>query len=71
MGKETKKINSRLDTEAIKEYCMNHPSVYETRPFGEYPICYRVMGKVFAQLDPQEKSYKITLKCEPEEANLY
>lgn len=71
MKQETKKVNSELNTEAIKGYCMNHPSAYETRPFGEYPICYRVMGKIFAQFNPQEKFYKITLKCEPGKADLY
>ena len=57
--------------EAIKEYCLSHLGAYEARPFGEYPICYKVMGKIFAQLNPQESFYKITLKCEPEKAYLY
>ncbi|WMJ86030.1 GNAT family N-acetyltransferase [Anaerocolumna sp. MB42-C2] len=56
---------------AIKEYCLNHPGAYEARPFGEYPICYKVMGKIFAQFNAEEKFYKLTLKCEPEKANLY
>lgn len=57
--------------ESIKEYCLSHLGAYEARPFGEYPICYKVMGKIFAQLNPQENFYKITLKCEPEKAYLY
>ena len=57
--------------EAIENFCLKKPGAYETRPFGEYPICYRVMGKIFAQLNPQENFYKMTLKCEPEKANLY
>lgn len=56
---------------AIKEYCLNHSSAYEARPFGEYPICYKVMGKMFAQFNPEEKFYKITLKCEPDKADFY
>lgn len=55
----------------IKEYCVKKPGVYETRPFGKYPICYRVMGKIFAQLNPQKDFYKITLKCSPEQAYVY
>lgn len=55
----------------IKGYCLSHPGAYETRPFGKYPICYRVMGKIFAQFNPEEQFYKITLKCEPEKAYLY
>lgn len=58
-----------IDT--IKEYCLGHSGSYEARPFGEYPICYKVMGKLFVQLNPQENFYKITLKCDPEKSYLY
>ena len=56
---------------AIHEYCMNKPAAYESRPFGEWPICYRVAGKIFAQLTPKEEWYKITLKTNPEMAEVY
>jgi predicted DNA-binding protein (MmcQ/YjbR family)/GNAT superfamily N-acetyltransferase len=56
---------------AIEEYCLKHKGAYEARPFGEYPICYKVMGKIFVQLIPEETFYKITLKCEPDKAYLY
>ena len=46
----------------IHEYCMAKPCAYETRPFGEYPICYRIAGKIFAQFTPKEDWFKITLK---------
>lgn len=55
----------------IKSYCINKPCSYETRPFGEYPICYRIMGKIFAQLNPDSNFYRITLKCNPEQAYIY
>lgn len=58
-----------LDT--IEKYCLEHPGAYETRPFGEYPICYRVMGKIFAQFHPKVSFFKITIKCEPEKGDLY
>ena len=57
--------------EALKSWCINLPGAYETRPFGEYPICYRVMGKIFAQFNPEPLFYKITLKCKPEQAYFY
>jgi len=63
--------NNKRIIQSIEEYCLNQPGAYETRPFGKYPICYRVMGKIFAQFNPEEKFYKITLKCEPEKAYLY
>jgi len=48
-----------MDSEQIKAYCLAKPGSTETFPFGESPICYKVAGKIFAQLYPN----KITLKC--------
>lgn len=55
----------------IHEHCMQLPCVYETRPFGEEPICYRIAGRIFAQLSTKEDWYKMTLKTDPEAALLY
>lgn len=55
----------------IHDYCMSRPCAYESRPFGEYPICYRVAGKIFAQLNINEDWYKITLKTNPDAADFY
>lgn len=59
------------DWENIHEYCMNKPCAYESRPFGEEPICYRVGGKIFAQLSTKENWFKITLKTNPGKAEIY
>lgn len=48
-----------MDPDDIKTYCLAKPGAVETYPFGEWPICYKVCGKIFAQLYPD----KITLKC--------
>lgn len=63
--------NNQKIVQAIEEYCLKQPGAYEARPFGKYPICYKVMGKIFAQFNPEEKFYKITLKSEPEKSYLY
>lgn len=55
----------------IHEYCMKLPCVYETRPFGEEPICYRIAGKIFAQLNTKEQCFRMTLKADPEAALFY
>jgi len=60
-----------MKLEEIKEYCINKYGATETYPFGEIPICYKVAGKIFAELYPREDNYKITLKCEPELADFY
>ena len=56
---------------SIHEYCMSKACAYETRPFGEYPICYRIAGKIFAQLNAEEEWYKITVKTNPDAADFY
>ena len=48
-----------MEHDAIKAYCLAKPRAVETYPFGDWPICYKVNGKIFAQLYPD----KITLKC--------
>ena len=45
--------------EEIKSHCLTRPGAVETYPFGEWPICYKVAGKIFAQVYED----KITLKC--------
>ena len=55
----------------IKEYCMSKPKSYEDKPFGPIPICYKLNGKIFAQLYPIEYGFKITLKCPADYADFY
>ena len=43
----------------IGNYCLSKSHAEEARPFGEWPICYRVGGKIFAQVYHD----KVTLKC--------
>lgn len=52
-----------MKPEEIKAYCLAKHKAYEERPFGESPICYKLGGKIFAQLYPDPTDYKITLKC--------
>lgn len=54
------KPNAMIMTfEEIGAYCLGKPMAYRDQPFGEYPVCYKVHGKIFAQVYPD----KITLKC--------
>jgi len=48
-----------MDIEAIKALCLKKPGAVATCPFGPWPICYKVRGKIFAQVYPD----KVTLKC--------
>lgn len=53
--------------EEIRAYCLSKPKAVETYPFGEWPICYKVNGKIFAQLYED----KITLKCTAFQGQLF
>lgn len=57
--------------EYLIEECKKKTGAYEARPFGEYPICYKVMGKIFAQIMPNENRNKMTVKCTPERGQEY
>ena len=48
-----------MNQSEIKTYCLSKPAAVETYPFGDWPICIKVKGKIFAQIYPD----KITLKC--------
>ncbi len=60
-----------MDVEQIKKYCMSKKGAYETTPFGDVPICYKVNNKIFAQVYPHEWDYKITLKCTADAGEFY
>lgn len=44
--------------EDIKKYCMSKHKAYEDYPFGDVPICYKLNGKVFAQIYPYPERVK-------------
>lgn len=48
-----------MNESQIRAYCLSKPGAYEDHPFGEWPVCYKVKGKIFAQIYPD----KVTLKC--------
>ncbi len=60
-----------MKSEAIKTYCKSKPSTTEEFPFGDVPICYKLNGKIFAQLYPYEYDFKITLKCTADAGQFY
>lgn len=60
-----------MTIEEIKTYCKNKHKSTEEYPFGDVPICYKLNGKIFAQLYPYEHDYKITLKCTVDAGEFY
>ena len=62
---------NRMTPEDIKQYCRNKYKSIEVLPFGDVPICYKLNGKIFAQLYLYEYDYKITLKCTADAGQFY
>lgn len=60
-----------MRAEDIKEYCLSKHKAYETLPFGDVPICYKLNNKIFAQLYPYEHDFKITVKCTAHVGDFY
>lgn len=60
-----------MTVQEIKSYCQNKHMASEEYPFGNIPICYKLNGKIFAQIYPNENDYKITLKCTADMGQFY
>ena len=60
-----------MKPEKIKTYCKSKPCTTEEFPFGDVPVCYKLNGKIFAQLYPYEYDFKITLKCSADAGQFY
>ena len=60
-----------MKAEDIMAYCLSKYKAYETYPFGDVPICYKLNNRIFAQLYPYEHDYKITLKCTADMGDFY
>jgi predicted DNA-binding protein (MmcQ/YjbR family) len=54
--------------ETARDHCLSLPRVEETMPFGPEVLVYKVAGKVFALLIPDEVPVRMNLKCDPERA---
>jgi predicted DNA-binding protein (MmcQ/YjbR family) len=54
--------------ETARALCLSLPQVEETVPFGPEVLVYKVAGKMFALLIPDEVPVRMNLKCDPERA---
>ncbi len=48
-----------MDIAPILDHCRQKVQARECLPFGPWPVCFKVCGKIFAQVYPD----KLTLKC--------
>ena len=54
-----------MDAATISEYCARLHGATEGQPFGPEVDVFKVGGKMFAILSPDETPARISLKCEP------
>jgi predicted DNA-binding protein (MmcQ/YjbR family) len=54
-----------MKTEAIATYLLAFPETSEDQPFGPEVDVYKVVGKIFAILSPDDDPPAISLKCDP------
>jgi predicted DNA-binding protein (MmcQ/YjbR family) len=54
-----------MKTENIASYLMKFPQTTEEQPFGPDTDVYKVAGKIFAIISPDDTPPAISLKCDP------
>ncbi len=57
-----------MPVETARAHCLSFPGTEEALPFGPEVIVYKVAGKMFALLIPEDMPPRMNLKCEPERA---
>lgn len=53
-----------MTNERIRALCLAKHGAYEALPFGPIPLCFKVRGRIFAELYPQEENRRLTLSCD-------
>ena len=56
-----------MDIEKLREYCLKKKRVTEGFPFGDDPLVFKVMGKMFCLVN-LIPPLRVNLKCDPEKA---
>jgi predicted DNA-binding protein (MmcQ/YjbR family) len=54
-----------MKSEEIATYLMTYPETREEQPFGPNVDVYKVAGKIFAIVSPEQEPAAISLKCDP------
>ena len=54
-----------MKTEKLHAYLVSRPGAIEDRPFGPDVPVYKVMGKMFAYVSPDQSPPRLTIKLDP------
>lgn len=53
-----------MTNERIRALCLAKHGACEDMPFGITPLCFKVRGRIFAELYPQVENRRLTLSCD-------
>ncbi len=59
-----------MDHQAVEEYILSMPNAVLDYPFGTDVAVYKVDGKMFALIAEGSEPLRVSLKCDPELANV-
>ena len=57
-----------MDLEEARDYLLAKPATTEGTPFGPEILVYKVKGKMYAILSPDDVPGRMNLKCDPDRA---
>jgi predicted DNA-binding protein (MmcQ/YjbR family) len=58
----------KADFESIYTYCLKKRGSSASYPFGEGALVFKVLNRMFALIAEEENPLRISLKCDPEDA---
>jgi predicted DNA-binding protein (MmcQ/YjbR family) len=53
-----------MTNERICSLCLENTGAYKDLPFGPLPICFKVGGRIFAELYTNKENRRLTLSCD-------
>ena len=59
-----------MDLVDVMQHCQSLPGQTESTPFGPDVLVFKVGGKMFALLSPDDQPARVNLKCDPARAAL-
>lgn len=59
-----------MDHKTVEDYVLSMPNAVREYPFGEDVAVYKVNGKMFALMDEKKTPVNLSLKCDPQLAQV-
>jgi predicted DNA-binding protein (MmcQ/YjbR family) len=60
--------NEPVSLHQIETYCLNKPGTFSQYPFGEGTLVFKVVSKMFALVNEDNRPLTMNLKCDPDDA---